>query len=82
MKSYSLRVDGAHVALQLADVPRPDPGRGQVLLKMHAAGLNRGEFIPGGLIKGGASKPAGHRGRRRDRRARQRRLRAAGSASA
>ena len=29
-----------------------------LLLKMHAAGLNRGEFIPGGLIKGGAAKPA------------------------
>ena len=38
------------------------PGPGQLLLKMHAAGLNRGEFIPGGLIKGGASKPAGIEG--------------------
>ncbi len=62
MKSYALRVDGAHVLLQLADIPRPDPGRGQILLKMHAAGLNRGEFIPGGLIKGGAAKPAGIEG--------------------
>lgn len=62
MKSYSLRVEGPDVVLQMADVPVPQPGPGQVLLKMHAAGLNRGEFIPGGLVKDGASKPAGIEG--------------------
>ena len=62
MKSYALRIDGTQVALEFADLPRPEPGPGQVLLKMHAAGLNRGEFIPGGLIKGGAAKPAGIEG--------------------
>ena len=62
MKSYSLRVEGEHVVLQLGEAPTPQPGPGQVLLRMHAAGLNRGEFIPGGLIKGGASKPAGIEG--------------------
>ena len=62
MKSYSLRVEGARVVLQLGEAPMPEPGPGQLLLKMLAAGLNRGEFIPGGLIKGGASKPAGIEG--------------------
>lgn len=62
MKSYSLRVEGTQAVLQLGELPRPEPGPGQVLLKMAAAGLNRGEFIPGGLIKGGASKPAGIEG--------------------
>jgi NADPH:quinone reductase len=62
MKSYSLRVEGQQAVLQLGDLPVPEPGPGQLLLKMHAAGLNRGEFIPGGLIKGGASKPAGIEG--------------------
>lgn len=62
MKSYALQVDGPQVVLQLSDVPMPAPGPGQLLLKMHAAGLNRGEFIPGGLVKGGASKPAGIEG--------------------
>ena len=62
MKSYSLRVDGARVVLQLGEAPMPEPGPGQVLLRMLAAGLNRGEFIPGGLVKGGASKPAGIEG--------------------
>jgi NADPH2:quinone reductase len=59
MKSYSLRVEGANAVLQLGEAPVPTPGPGQLLVKVHAAGLNRGEFIPGGLIKGGASKPAG-----------------------
>ena len=62
MKSYALRVQGTQVVLEMVDAPAPAPGPGQVLLKMHAAGLNRGEFIPGGLIKGGASKPAGIEG--------------------
>jgi NADPH:quinone reductase len=62
MKSYSLRVEGTQAVLQSGDAPRPEPATGQVLLKMHAAGLNRGEFIPGGLIKAGAAKPAGMEG--------------------
>lgn len=62
MKSYSLRVEGTQAVLQLGDAPMPSAGPGQLLLKMHAAGLNRGEFIPGGLIKAGASKPAGAEG--------------------
>ncbi len=62
MKSYSLRVEGTQAVLRLGDAPMPVAGPGQVLVKMHAAGLNRGEFIPGGLIKAGASKPAGIEG--------------------
>lgn len=62
MKAYSLRVEGHQAVLQATEMPLPEPGPGQVLLKMHAAGLNRGEFIPGGLVKGGAPKPAGIEG--------------------
>ena len=63
MQSYSMRTDGALTLLQREDVPMPAPGAGQLLIRMHAAGLNRGEFIPGGLQgKGGASKPAGIEG--------------------
>ena len=62
MKSYSLRLEGASTVLQLDEVPVPAPGAGQVLVRLRAAGLNRGEFIPGGLVKGGAAKPAGIEG--------------------
>ncbi len=62
MKSYALRVVGAQALLDMTDAPQPQPGPGQVLLRMHAAGLNRGEFIPGGLVKAGAAKPAGIEG--------------------
>ena len=62
MRSYALRVDGERAVLERVDAPAPVARPGQVLLKMHAAGLNRGEFIPGGLIKGGAAKPAGIEG--------------------
>ena len=62
MKSYVLRVDGDQVVLEQLDAPVPQPAAGQVLLRMLAAGLNRGELIPGGLAKGSAAKPAGIEG--------------------
>jgi NADPH:quinone reductase len=62
MKAYHVGVEAEQVVLVRHDVPVPEPGAGQVLLKMHAAGLNRGEFIPGGLVKSGATKPAGIEG--------------------
>ena len=62
MKSWLLRADGAALALACVDAPTPRPGAGQLLVRMLAAGLNRGEFIPGGLVKEGASKPAGIEG--------------------
>jgi len=41
----------------------PEPGPGQILLRMHAAGLNRGELIVGHSVKaGGAAKAAGAEG--------------------
>ena len=63
MQSYSMRTDGASTLLLRVDLPCPEPGPGQLLLRMRAAGLNRGEFLPGGLqAKGGAAKPAGIEG--------------------
>ena len=63
MKSYWLRPDSGKTALELRDAPTPEPGAGQILVRMRAAGLNRGELIVGHSVKaGGAAKAAGAEG--------------------
>lgn len=62
MKAYTLHFEGSQPLLQCQDLPEPVPGPGQLLVQMHAAGLNRGEFLPGGLAKAGALKAAGQEG--------------------
>ena len=63
MKSYWLVSDAHGARLELRTVDTPTPGAGQVLVKMHAASLNRGEFIHGhGLHAAGSAKPAGMEG--------------------
>jgi len=63
MKSYCLVSDAQGSRLELRNVDTPTPGAGQVLVKMHAASLNRGEFIHGhGLHAAGSTKPAGMEG--------------------
>lgn len=63
MKSYWLKPDDGKTALEFRDVPQPTPGPGQILLKMHAAGMNRGELIVGHAVKaGGPAKAAGGEG--------------------
>ena len=63
MKSYFLKPESGKTALELRDAPAPEPGPGQILLRMHAAGLNRGELIVGHSVKpGGAAKAAGAEG--------------------
>jgi NADPH:quinone reductase len=63
MRSYFLVSDANALRLDLREVARPQPGKGQVLVKMHAAGLNRGELIVGhGLTAAGSAKPAGMEG--------------------
>ena len=64
MKSYTIQVQGAGTVLELREAPLPVAGAGQMLVRLHAAGLNRGEFIAAhGLhAKSGAPKPAGSEG--------------------
>jgi NADPH:quinone reductase-like Zn-dependent oxidoreductase len=63
MKSYWIRPESGKTVLELRDVPAPEPGPGQILLRMHAAGLNRGELIVGHAVKaGGTAKAAGGEG--------------------
>ena len=63
MKSYWLKTpelaQGAETSLELRDTPIPDPGANQLLVRVRAAGLNRGEFLKGGLHKPGAVKAVG-----------------------
>jgi NADPH2:quinone reductase len=63
MKSYWIRPESGKTALELRDAPVPEPGPGQILLRMHAAALNRGELIVGHAVKaGGPAKAAGGEG--------------------
>ena len=63
MKSYWIRPESGKTVVELRDAPVPDPGPGQILLRMHAASLNRGELIVGHSVKaGGAAKAAGNEG--------------------
>src|SRR4051812_33408137 len=60
MKFWVMDATAGGATLHLRDGPVPEPGPGQVRVKVEAASLNRGEFIVGhGLHKTGTSKPIG-----------------------
>ena len=60
MQSYWIQASAGQTTLERREVPAPEPAAGQILVRVHAAGLNRGEFMAAhGLTKPGAAKPAG-----------------------
>ena len=45
MKSYWIRHHGGQATLDLRELPTPEPGRGQMLLRVRATSLNRGDLL-------------------------------------
>jgi len=62
MKSWFVASGASSTTLELRDIPVPEPKAGELLVKMRAAGLNRGEFIAGHGLSGGGAKPGGIEG--------------------
>ncbi|MDB5858605.1 MAG: NADPH:quinone reductase (Quinone oxidoreductase)-like protein [Ramlibacter sp.] len=54
MQSYWMQMTATETVLELRETPLPEPGPGQLLVRMHAAALNRGEFVLGHGLHGKA----------------------------
>jgi hypothetical protein len=74
MQSYWMMMTDTGAALELRDVPVPAAGAQQLLVRMRAAALNRGEFLLGHGLHGEPArwKAIGMRRRGRGRRGRRR----------
>ncbi len=59
MKSCWIVTRNNQSMLEMRDVPVPRPGRDEVLIRVHATALNRGELIVGSVVHGGPEKLGG-----------------------
>lgn len=60
MKSWWIKTVHDRTVLEFREVPVPEVQAGQILVKVHAAALNRGELIVGGVMHGGPEKAGGN----------------------
>ena len=59
MKAWFIISGKDATSVELRDIPVPEPKAGELLTRVKAAGLNRGEFIAGHGLSGGAPKAGG-----------------------
>lgn len=59
MRSYWIRTAGEKTILERREVPVPEPGPGEILLRVRATALNRGELIVGSVMHDGAPRLGG-----------------------
>jgi len=45
MKSYWIKAESGKTVVELRDVPIPEPAAGELIVRMHASSLNRGELL-------------------------------------
>lgn len=60
MKSYWIVTRDNQATLERREVPVPQAKAGELLIKVHASALNRGELIVGGVVHGGPEKIGGN----------------------
>ena len=62
MKSYWIVSKGNQATLEKREIPVPKPKANEMLFKVHASALNRGELTVGGVVHGGPEKNGGNEG--------------------
>jgi len=62
MKSYWIVTKGDQATIEAREAPVPQPKAGEMLLRMQASALNRGELFVGGVMHGGPEKLGGNEG--------------------
>jgi NADPH:quinone reductase-like Zn-dependent oxidoreductase len=62
MKSYWIVTKGDKATLERREMPAPQAKAGEIVFKVQASALNRGELTVGGVMHGGAEKLGGNEG--------------------
>jgi len=59
MKSCWIVTKDHKAVLAIRNVPVPEPGPGEIVVRVHATAMNRGELMVGGVVHGGPEKIGG-----------------------